>query len=251
LPKPERQTIGAGAEWPQLATYPQSPSSGPACCCDVVYLCQAFSQPTSPGRLWISLGASLLLVPSGGKRPPRTQRAKIFSQLLTKRKPRPHTKKPTLPANGAVLKPSAPGSASVRATKSAEAKYSTRAPAKSSIEWQTLYDWPLNRRAVPRPVWASSTGVRKPTLERPRPPPLQRANWLASFTTCSNTKSPTKDMTQPCTNFDSKNPRSLNSKTRPLLWATNWFQSPPFPSNCPVHLSQVPWTHFLFCLPCN
>ena len=40
----------------------------------VVYLCQAFSQPTSPGRLWISLGAILLLVPIwGGKRPPRTQ----------------------------------------------------------------------------------------------------------------------------------------------------------------------------------
>jgi hypothetical protein len=26
----------------------------------VVYLCQAFSQPTGPGRLWISLGAILL-----------------------------------------------------------------------------------------------------------------------------------------------------------------------------------------------
>jgi hypothetical protein len=49
-----------GVEWPQLATYPQSPFSGPACCCDVAYLSQAFSQPTGPGRLWISLGASLL-----------------------------------------------------------------------------------------------------------------------------------------------------------------------------------------------
>ena len=49
-----------GVEWPQLATYPQSPFSGPACCCDVAYLYQAFSQPTGPGRLWISLGASLL-----------------------------------------------------------------------------------------------------------------------------------------------------------------------------------------------
>ena len=48
---------------------------------------------------------------------------------------------------------------------------STRAPAKSSTEWPTLYDWPLNRRAVPRPVWASSTAS-KPTLERPRPRPL-------------------------------------------------------------------------------
>jgi hypothetical protein len=49
-----------GVEWPQLATYPQSPFSGPACCCDVAYLSQAFSQPTGPGRLWISLGANLL-----------------------------------------------------------------------------------------------------------------------------------------------------------------------------------------------
>ena len=49
-----------GLEWPQLATYPQSPLSGPACCCDVVDLCQAFSQPTGPGRLWISLVAILL-----------------------------------------------------------------------------------------------------------------------------------------------------------------------------------------------
>ena len=46
--------------WPQLATYPQSPFSGPVCCCDVAYLSQAFSQPTSPGRLWISLGANSL-----------------------------------------------------------------------------------------------------------------------------------------------------------------------------------------------
>jgi hypothetical protein len=54
-----------GVEWPQLATYPQSPFSGPACCCDVAYLYQAFSQPTGPGgRLWISLGASLLSAPS-------------------------------------------------------------------------------------------------------------------------------------------------------------------------------------------
>jgi hypothetical protein len=33
------------------------PLSGPACCCDVAYLYQAFSQPTGPGRLWISLVA--------------------------------------------------------------------------------------------------------------------------------------------------------------------------------------------------
>lgn len=50
----------AGVGWPQLATYPQSPFSGPACCCDVAYLSQAFSQPTGPGRLWISLSANSL-----------------------------------------------------------------------------------------------------------------------------------------------------------------------------------------------
>ncbi len=33
----------------------------------------------------------------GANAPLRTQRAKTFSQLLTKRKPGPHTKKPTLP----------------------------------------------------------------------------------------------------------------------------------------------------------
>src|SRR6516162_719065 len=43
----------------QLATYPQSPFSGPARCCDVTDLYQAFSQRTGPGRLWISLGAIL------------------------------------------------------------------------------------------------------------------------------------------------------------------------------------------------
>jgi hypothetical protein len=49
--------IPPGDGWPQLATYPQSPFSGPVCCCDVAYLSQAFSQLTGPGRLWISLGA--------------------------------------------------------------------------------------------------------------------------------------------------------------------------------------------------
>ena len=49
---------------PQLATYPQSPLSGPAGCSDVAYLSQAFSQPTGPGRLWISLGASSLFAPT-------------------------------------------------------------------------------------------------------------------------------------------------------------------------------------------
>src|SRR6202035_3833040 len=65
--------------WPQLATYPQSPFSGPACCCDLAYLSQAFSQPTGPGRLWISLGASLLFVP--------TEKRKARGVPLTKRKP--------------------------------------------------------------------------------------------------------------------------------------------------------------------
>ena len=40
-----------GVGWPQLATYPQSPFSGPACCCDVAYLSQAFSQPTGLGAI--------------------------------------------------------------------------------------------------------------------------------------------------------------------------------------------------------
>ena len=65
--------------WPQLATYPQSPFSGPACCCDVAYLSQAFSQPTGPGRLWISLGASLLLVPIGGQTPPLERKEQRYS----------------------------------------------------------------------------------------------------------------------------------------------------------------------------
>lgn len=41
----------------QIATYPQSPGSGPACCCDVMVPCRAFSQHSGPGRLWISLAA--------------------------------------------------------------------------------------------------------------------------------------------------------------------------------------------------
>ena len=51
-----------GVGRPQLVTYPQSPFSGPACCCDVAYLYQAFSQPTGPGRLIMDcLGAGLSL----------------------------------------------------------------------------------------------------------------------------------------------------------------------------------------------
>jgi hypothetical protein len=34
--------------------------SGPAHCCDVTDLYQAFSQRTGPGRLWISLDSGLL-----------------------------------------------------------------------------------------------------------------------------------------------------------------------------------------------
>ena len=71
----------AGVGWPQLATYPQSPFSGPACCCDVAYLSQAFSQPTGPGRLWISLGAVVLLVP-----------IRSNESVIAKRKPT-HTQK--------------------------------------------------------------------------------------------------------------------------------------------------------------
>src|SRR6516164_7331868 len=42
---------------PQCATYPQSPFSGPARCCDVRDPYRAFSQHAGPGRLWISLDA--------------------------------------------------------------------------------------------------------------------------------------------------------------------------------------------------
>src|SRR5215469_14249258 len=48
---PERQMLGAGAGWLQLATYPQSPFSGPVRCCDVTDLSQAFSQRTVPGAI--------------------------------------------------------------------------------------------------------------------------------------------------------------------------------------------------------
>ena len=58
--KTQRQPMGAGTDRLQLATYPQSPFSGPARCCDVTDLYQAFSQRTGPGRLWISLDSGLL-----------------------------------------------------------------------------------------------------------------------------------------------------------------------------------------------
>src|ERR1700693_5994451 len=53
----------------------------------LAYLSQAFSQLTGPGRLWVSLGTSLLLVPG----------AEATSQSFTKRKPTHHTKQLTLP----------------------------------------------------------------------------------------------------------------------------------------------------------
>src|SRR5262245_759706 len=63
-PKPvmtnaRKTNAGRRGGWLQLATYPQSPFSGPARCCDVTDLYQAFSQRTGPGRLWISLVALL------------------------------------------------------------------------------------------------------------------------------------------------------------------------------------------------
>src|ERR1700732_4101142 len=103
-----------------------------------------------------------------------------------------------------------------------------------------LYDWPLNRRGVPILVWASSTGVNKPILERPRRPRPQHVNSLASSTTCLNTSSPTKNLTPPFTNSDSKNRRSPNSKSRPLRWAIPCCQPPRFPANPPCSPVQVP-----------
>jgi hypothetical protein len=59
LAKARKTNAGRWSRRVQLATYPQSPLSGPARCCDVTDLYQAFSQRTGPGRLWISLGAGL------------------------------------------------------------------------------------------------------------------------------------------------------------------------------------------------
>src|ERR1700756_579426 len=60
MTKTRKTNAGPWAPRVQLATYPQSPLSGPVRCCDVMDLYQAFSQPPGPGRLWISLGAGLL-----------------------------------------------------------------------------------------------------------------------------------------------------------------------------------------------
>ena len=69
-------------------------------------------------------------------------------------------------------------SASVRATKSAEAKYSTRAPADVNRVADALRLAAQSAGGTENCL-VISTGVSKPTLERPRPPLLQRANWLA------------------------------------------------------------------------
>src|SRR5256884_6306588 len=71
--------MGAGAARLQLATYPQSPFSGPAHCCDVTDLYQAFSQRTGPGRLWISLDAPVccpLSIDRATKKPSRKNQPK-------------------------------------------------------------------------------------------------------------------------------------------------------------------------------
>jgi len=43
--------MGADATRVQLATYPQSPLSGPARCCDVTDLCQGFRAAHRPGAI--------------------------------------------------------------------------------------------------------------------------------------------------------------------------------------------------------
>jgi len=82
--KQKEQTLGSGAARVQLATYPQSPFSGPVRCCDVTDLYQAFSQPTGPGRLWISLGTALLVCCSswmGSHLPKHTTKGELQSKL--------------------------------------------------------------------------------------------------------------------------------------------------------------------------
>src|ERR1700730_3098851 len=91
--------MGAGAARVQLATYPQSTFSGPARCCDVTDLYQAFSQRTGPGRLWISLDAGLLFVWIWGKgqTPGQTSPNKRPKQKTTERKSTHTQKKLILP----------------------------------------------------------------------------------------------------------------------------------------------------------
>src|ERR1700730_12286737 len=97
--------MGAGAARVQLATYPQSPFSGPARCCDVTDLYQAFSQRTGPGRLWISLDAGLLFVLDWGRakkqqaqNPGQNQKPRQFQLAINSKKIDLHTKKLILPS---------------------------------------------------------------------------------------------------------------------------------------------------------
>jgi len=50
----------AGVGWPQLATYPQSPFFRAGVLLRRSVPVPGFSQPTGPGRLWISLSANSL-----------------------------------------------------------------------------------------------------------------------------------------------------------------------------------------------
>ncbi len=91
----EFQPMGAGADRVQFATDPQSPLSGPVRCCDVTDLYQAFSQRTSPGRLWISLDSGLLfvLVWAGRKRLNQKQKPQHFPRATNLKENRPTHKK--------------------------------------------------------------------------------------------------------------------------------------------------------------
>src|SRR5215472_18811533 len=84
IAKTTKTNPGCAAARVQLATYPQSPFSGPVRCCDVTDLYQAFSQPTGPGRLWISLGPALLVCCSswmGSDLPKHTTKGELQSKL--------------------------------------------------------------------------------------------------------------------------------------------------------------------------
>ena len=49
--KTPKANAGLGVGWLQLATYPQSPFSGPVGCCDVTDLYQAFRAAHRPGAI--------------------------------------------------------------------------------------------------------------------------------------------------------------------------------------------------------
>ena len=68
------------SDWRTLSKGPLGKGSQPSLNAGAeAYLSQAFSQPTGPGRLWISLGASLLLVPIGGQTPPLERKEQRYS----------------------------------------------------------------------------------------------------------------------------------------------------------------------------